>query len=1152
MFSSPSRLVAGTLCLCSFLLLPVAPGPTSARAQAPSADEEAPTIQETPFDGSFPLFTSDAQTPVVVDTSDAEVVSIAANAFADDVERLSGTAPDVRTAVPDRADEVIVAGSAEESPLIRRLLRQNAFDASHIDDGQWESFVFTVVEAPFEGVDRALVVAGSDPRGTAFGLFELSKRMGVSPWVWWADARVQERDELHISAGLYEFGPPSVKHRGIFLNDERWGLRPWSAQTVEPEVGNIGPKTYARIFELLLRLKANHIWPAMHEGTMPFYEHDENQETADDYGIVIGTSHTEVMLYNNAEEWSEDEDGSWNYRTNGEHMREVWRQRVRETAPSETVYQIGLRGQHDTGMEGIETAKEGAELLERAIADQRKILQDEIGKPPSHIPQAFTPYKEVLDYYEAGLELPPDPTLMWVDDNYGYIRRFSNEQEQQRPGGGGVYYHVSYLGVPHPYLWLESTPRPLIRREMNRAWAHDMRENWILNVGDLKRREWGMDFFLQMGWDIDRWAPNDVQSYFERAAARDIHPDYAGRIADLMAEYYDLAFQRKPELMGFSFHWFGQDDVADPKFSPWNYGDEVQRRIDRYRDLRTRVERIYNELPPEAKAPFFQLVYYPVRGAASMNEKLLHAYKSRAYAAQGRADANVHAARAEAAFDRILSDIHTYNHEIEDGKWNGIVEYKPGLGGGAKVHAPPEVERVDLPVNGRVDVAVEGGRTLLGELDTTDPVPPARVSASAADARLLGDGMTRGTDAKGSYVTLSDAPPEEAAPTPGAALEVSVEEAGRYALHAIVEHHDETLWTWESPPWTVTLDQRSDTTTWNEDVGEGRFEIGEYDLAAGPHTFRFRTEQPGARLRALQLVRVGTNVLPELTRQTRSTAFFDVVNTGRAPQRWTAEPSAPWIELSTDSGVVDDTSERVQVSVDHDAAPNRADLRGHVDVTSGEHSYRVYVPVHNASLDAPEGAHVEANGVVSVHAEHARETRSGAVADWTRIDGLGHTGAAMALDPITDWYVDSLSAVKRKSPALEYEVVVESGGRTRLQIDAVPSFPVHHGKPLRTAVSIDGGDPQWVTFQMGPAESRNWKYNVAQNSMSGSIEVTLAPGQHTLTLWGTDPSVNVDKLTLDFGGLRHSYLGPPETIVRPRSSRHRRFNGKTESEKRKF
>ena len=1128
--------------LCAALSPIIAEGAPPADTTSPQ-DEEEPMIRETPFDGSFPLFTPQASTPVVIDTADAEVVTIAAQSFSEDVKRLSGTAPDVRSALPEQADEVILAGSVEQSGLVRQLLQQNAFDASHVDSGQWESFVFTVVEEPIEGIDRALVVAGSDPRGTAFGLFELSKRMGVSPWVWWADATVDKADALHISDGLHAFGPPSVKYRGIFLNDERWGLRPWSAETVEPELGNIGPKTYTRVFELLLRLKANHIWPAMHEGTLPFYEHPENQETADDYAIAVGTSHTEVMLYNNAEEWDTDADGPWDYTQNADPMREVWRQRVQETDDSETVHQIGIRGQHDTGMEGVETAEEGAELLEHVIEDQRRILRDEIDKPLTDIPQVFTPYKEVLDYYEAGVDLPSDATLMWVDDNYSYVRRFSTDQEQQRPGGGGVYYHLSYLGVPHPYLWLETTPPSLTWREMSRAWAHDMRENWIVNVGDLKRREWGMEFFLQMGWDVDRWGPNSTRDYFEQVAARDISPKYAERISRIMAEYYDLAFRRKPELMGFSFHWFGQDDVADPKFSLWNYGDEGQQRIEQYRDLRSRAERIYDELPPEAKAPFFQLVYYPVRGAASMNEKWLHAYKSRAYAAQGRAAANVHAARAEAAFDRILDDIHAYNREIEDGKWNGIVEYKPGLGGGAKVHAPPDVERIDLPVNGSLDVAVEGSQTLLSALDASGPVPRTQIEARADDARLLGPALTRGSDAKGGYLTRlndSSAKARSASSEPdslrGAAFDVTIEDGagGRYALYAMVEHHDETFWPWDSPSWTVTLDNRTDSTSWNEDVGEGRFKVTEYQLKPGAHTVRFHTAQPGAKLRGIELVRKGTNVLPTFNRHTREDYFIDVVNTGQAPRQWTATPSAPWIDLSARSGIVDDESKRIQVSIDYETAPQQADLRGHVDIVGEDDSSRVYVPVMNEPRTVPEDAHVEDNGVVSIHAEHYREKQSGAETEWTRFDGVGYTGAAMALTPLSKGYVDTLSAVKTQSPALEYEIVVQSGGRARLRIDAVPSFPVHHGKPLRTAVSIDGGEPQWVTFQMGPAESRNWKYNVAQNAMSGSLALTLEPGRHTLTVWGTDPSVNVDKMALDVGGLRHSYLGPPETIVRSR------------------
>ena len=295
--------------------------------------------------------------------------------------------------------------------------------------------------------------------------------------------------------------PPSVKYRGIFINDEDWGLRPWASKTFEPETKNIGPKTYAKVFELLLRLNANLLWPAMHPGTTPFYNVPGNAEMAAAYAIVVGSSHAEPMLRNNVGEWDEKSMGHFNYITNKEKVYNYWEERVKQSKGNDAVYTLGMRGVHDSGMEGIKGPKEAVPLLERIFNDQRGLIKKHINENVAAVPQVFTAYKEVLDIYDQGLKLPDDVTIVWPDDNYGYIQRFNNEAEKKRPGGSGVYYHASYWGRPHDYLWLGTTHPSLIRQEMMKAYETGADRLWVLNVGDIKPLEYSMQVFFDMAYD---------------------------------------------------------------------------------------------------------------------------------------------------------------------------------------------------------------------------------------------------------------------------------------------------------------------------------------------------------------------------------------------------------------------------------------------------------------------------------------------------------------------------------------------------------------------------------------------------------------------------------------------------------------------------
>jgi hypothetical protein len=449
---------------------------------------------------------------------------------------------------------------------------------------------------------------------------------------------------LAVHGDVFRQDPPAVKYRGIFLNDEDWGLRPWSAKTFEPETGNIGPKTYAKIFELLLRLRANHLWPAMHPGTAAFNSFPTNRELADAYGIVMGSSHCEQMLRNNVSEWDEKTFGAYNFVTNPDGVLKYWEQRVRENGRFDNIYILGMRGVHDSGMPGGGTTREKAARLHTIISAQRDLLARLVNTNLAAVPQIFCPYKEVLELYRLAPDLPGDVTLVWPDDNYGYIREFSDARERARSGGAGVYYHVSYWGRPRDYLWLCSTPPALIAEEMTKAYDNGADQVWMLNVGDIKPAELDMEFFLKLAWNPHSWNGTNTYDLLSQQLARDFGQESAPELASILAEYYRLNFQRKPEHVAFP---------TNNLFSV----EEVEQRVAAWQNLSARVDAVEKKLPAESRDAFFELISYPVRAAAAMNEKCL--------------------AGSQRAADEIHRLTGIYNNQIAGGKWQNIMSDNP-------------------------------------------------------------------------------------------------------------------------------------------------------------------------------------------------------------------------------------------------------------------------------------------------------------------------------------------------------------------------------------------------------------------------------------------------------------------------------------------
>jgi len=516
-----------------------------------------------------------------------------------------------------------------------------------------------------------ILILGSDKRGTAYGILELSRRIGVSPWEWWADSNIAKQTSITLKNGLNLLEYPSVKLRGIFLNDEDWGITPWSYLTNEPSKikGQIGPKTHARIFELLLRLRANTFWPAMHDVSVAFFQTLGNKEIADKYGIVVGASHCEPMMRSANTEWKIDGKGNYDYVNNRENVLQFWQTRVSQLKNSDNIYTLGIRGVHDGKMQGANTLKEQKDAITNIFKDQRLMLANTINSNLEKIPQVFIPYKEVLDVYNMGLEVPEDATLMWTDDNYGYIKHFPTEAERVRKGGNGIYYHISYWGRPHDYLWLATNHPAQIYTQMKMAYDKGAKNIWILNVGDIKPGEYLTELFLDMAWNINAIEDNKegLNKHLQNWLSREFGAKNASALRDVMDEYYRLAYIRKPEFMANS-----RTEEKDPKFKeiadlPWTE-QELNDRVTAYEKIANQVKTMAKTISPAQQDAWFQLIEYPVLGAAEMNKKIVYGQLARHGLAKW--------AQSDAAYDAVEKLTLQYN-SLAGGKWKNMMNAKP-------------------------------------------------------------------------------------------------------------------------------------------------------------------------------------------------------------------------------------------------------------------------------------------------------------------------------------------------------------------------------------------------------------------------------------------------------------------------------------------
>ena len=623
---------------------------------------------------------------VVCDTAQMEpVAKTAIRMLAGDLQKVLGSDMNVLCKVSTEAATRQPVASTQNNIFLKK-------DAA--------AFAYKKEAFELKAADGNLYIKGSDDHGLAYGILEVSRLLGVSPWEWWADAKPKHLDGFSLKDGYKNAQAPSVEFRGIFINDEDWGLMPWSSKTYEPSniKGHIGPKTNARIFELLLRLRANTYLPAMHECTRPFFLTEGNREVAREYGIYIGGSHCEPMASSTAGEWPARGKGDYDFLHNKENVLQFWEDRVKEVANQPILYTIGMRGVHDGAMQGAKTVQEQKTVLDSVLKAQRMMLAKYVNKDVTQVPQLFVPYKEVLDVYHAGLKVPEDVCLVWCDDNYGMVRHFPTAEERARKGGNGIYYHVSYWGRPHDYLWLGTFSPSLMYQQMSEAWHKGIQKFWILNVGDIKPAEYQIELFLDMAWNMNSIYPGDradkelmpnnewLVQHEQNFWTREFGKAMAQKMLPVMQESYRLAYIRKPEFLGNT-----RCEEWDKKYSiisdlPWSE-EYIQARLADYKTLADKAEKIEKmldkaiakgELPQERKDEFYQLFKYPVQAAAQMNNKLLYAQLARHGKETSKDEGTTYWSMSDAAFDSIARMTKVYNEGYYNhGKWNRMMDFQP-------------------------------------------------------------------------------------------------------------------------------------------------------------------------------------------------------------------------------------------------------------------------------------------------------------------------------------------------------------------------------------------------------------------------------------------------------------------------------------------
>lgn len=606
--------------------------------------------------GDFPIAINKTAPPLRYDTSDYKGVVRAIGDLQKDIDSVTGVKPGMVTSEPLSEYEIVI-GTLGKNNLIDKLVSSKKLDVKDLK-GKWESFVITTIPNPNPRAKQWLVIVGSDKRGTIYGIYELSRQLGVSPWYWWADVPAKKRPAAYVQTGRYSSGEPKVRYRGIFINDEAPCFTGWTKE----KFGGLNSKMYAHMFELLLRLRANYLWPAMWGHA--FNEDDpENPRLADEYGIVMGTSHHEPMM-RAQKEWDnhrkEYGNGEWNYRTNEAGLKKFWEDGLERNKNYEQVITMAMRGDGDLPMNEKDSPEENFKLIEKIMDDQRAIIEKVTQKPAKATPQIWALYSEVLEYYDQGIKVPEDMIVLLCDDNWGDVRRLPELDEKKHPGGYGIYYHVDLHGAPRAYQWLNMTQIPHMWEQLQLTYSYGVDKLWILNVGDLKPNEYPMDFFLQMAWNPTSFNQDNLDNYAITFCADKFGEVESVEAAEILSSYCKYASRITAEILDHRTYNLESGEFLQVK--------------DAYLALETRALRQYYKLPYRYRDTYMQLVLHPVRAMANLYDMYFALAMNTKLAAEKDLKANYWADRVEYLFKRDAELSKDYNLNVSRGKWNHIMD----------------------------------------------------------------------------------------------------------------------------------------------------------------------------------------------------------------------------------------------------------------------------------------------------------------------------------------------------------------------------------------------------------------------------------------------------------------------------------------------
>lgn len=610
----------------------------------------------------FPIVGSTTNAVFVVGKNDAEVVTTACRCVIGDIKTITGKQLALRNSISN-GDLPIIAGTIGQSNVLDALIADGKVDTTGLTS-VWEAYSLQLIQNPTENISQALVIMGGTPRGTAYGLLEISRRIGVSPYIWWADVTPAPMSNIYVQGNKTPVEKPSVQYRGLFINDEDWALLPWAKKTIDASYNNIGPGTYEKVMELLLRLRANCLWPAKHGSSKAFWALEENKRLAKAWAIIMSSG--DSMLRDNLWEWPRFKSGNnssnFTFATNPQGCIDYWAKRAGEARDYEGIYDIGMRGLQDVALLGYEGQAAQLQGLKDIIAAQRKIITDSLGGDPTKVPQIYIPYKEALTLYNAGLKIPDDVTMCWVDDNYAFIRQLPTASERKRSGGHGIYYHLSYLGNPCSYIWLSTISPSLISYELSKAYENGMTRFWMINVGDIKPAEAEFEFCMELAWNVNSWTPEKAWQFSRWWSAKTFGEDLADEMAEIRLEHYRLAAQTKPET------------VYHVTFTI----QEMEQRIKEYQELAARVQALESSIPERLKDAYFELFTYPILATAGQNLKAYGAKLSYWYAGIGdHTRAMKYAALARSGYADIVYLTNIFNTQTAGGKWNGMMDKSP-------------------------------------------------------------------------------------------------------------------------------------------------------------------------------------------------------------------------------------------------------------------------------------------------------------------------------------------------------------------------------------------------------------------------------------------------------------------------------------------